>query len=351
MPIFKEPTWCIDYVEITEDAIEIRGWAVHPEGSTTRGAFFINGTKFEDISTSLSRPDIERIFWWIKDAGTSGFCCRTPHKGKCLFDKGFATFSYGHPETGQPFRKEHNYYYLCEELNNKIPVPAGEKRTKVHGGDVESSFMLEGYSTFKKLEHTTLRFFNRPLREFNSILDWGCGCGRITRYFNDFHPGSSITGIDIDADNIQWCKENLLFGSFSTISTTPPTSLPEATFDLIIGISIFTHLKEKDEFLWLNELKRLAAPGGILLMTIHGMDTIHRSGLPLSAIDTFINKGFFDNVQNPNLDSLDIGDYYRNTFHTESFLKKRWSKYFKIIGIVPGYVGNHQDLVILQSKR
>lgn len=348
--LLKEPTWCIDYVNITEETIEIRGWAVHPRKSKERGRFFMNGKEFLDSSNFLPRPDIEHIFWWIEDAGQSGFCCKMSLKEEDPFKTGFATFSYGDPKTGRPFREEHNWYYLSDELNSAVPIPDGIRRTKVHGGEVQSSFLLEGFSAFKKLDRITSKLFNKSLKEFGAILDWGCGCGRLTRYFHDFHPKSSITGIDIDSDNIQWCQKNLPFGSFSTISPTPPTQLEDGLFDLIIGISIFTHLQEKDEFLWLKELKRLSAPGGILLMTVHGMETVARSGIQGSLIEKLLKQGFLDGGLNSNLDSLKLGDYYRNTFHTHDFLKQTWGEYFTIIDIIPGYIGNHQDLVVLQNN-
>ena len=261
-----------------------------------------------------------------------------------------ATFAYGHPKTGRPYREDQNYYYLCDELNRKIPVPDAVRRTKVHGGEVESSFLLEGFSIFRKLDRTTTRLFDRHISDFKSILDWGCGCGRLTRYLHDLPPRSSVTGIDIDSDNIQWCQKNLPFGSFCPISTTPPTSLQGSAFDLIVGISIFTHLRQRDEFLWLEELKRLAAPGAILLMTIHGMDTLCRSGLARDLIEKLFKEGFLDAGQNPDLDGLDIGSYYRTTFHTEDSLRRTWGEYFSIVDIVPGYIGNHQDLVVLQKS-
>ena len=79
-----------------------------------------------------------------------------------------------------------------------------------------------------------------------------------------------ITGVDVDPDNVAWCAAHLPFVAARTIPLHPPTSLRAGSFDLIAGISIFTHLSESVQLEWLEELRRLSAPGAILLMSIHG---------------------------------------------------------------------------------
>src|SRR5436305_15224404 len=51
-----------------------------------------------------------------------------------------------------------------------------------------------------------------PLAETQSVLDFGCGCGRVTRYWSDFH--GQVAGSDVDAPAVEWCRANLPFGRF-----------------------------------------------------------------------------------------------------------------------------------------
>lgn len=47
---------------------------------------------------------------------------------------------------------------------------------------------------------------------------------------------------------------------------------------------------------------------------------------------------------------IDDEDYYRSTFHTHDYIRSEWSKYFDIITIIPGYIGNNQDLVVMRKR-
>ena len=60
--------------------------------------------------------------------------------------------------------------------------------------------------------------------------------------------------------------------------------------------------------------------------------------------------GFLDAGRNADLDGYTSDhDYYRNTFHTEAYIRARWSRYFDILHIIPGAIGNHQDVVVLRK--
>ena len=41
------------------------------------------------------------------------------------------------------------------------------------------------------------------------VLDWGCGCGRIIEMFQHLTKNKEFYGCDIDAEAIDWCKNNL----------------------------------------------------------------------------------------------------------------------------------------------
>ena len=102
-----------------------------------------------------------------------------------------------------------------------------------------------------------------------SVLDWGCGPGRIIRHMSDFFPNASLYGTDPNNKSINWCQENLN-GTYNTNSLEPPLRYDDNAFDVIYGISIFTHLSEEMHHAWMAELLRVLKPGGIMYQTTHG---------------------------------------------------------------------------------
>ncbi len=104
-----------------------------------------------------------------------------------------------------------------------------------------------------------------------TLLDWGCGPARVLRHFPKLlEQTSEIHGTDYNSDTITWCRENIEGATFSINQLAPPTSYPNEYFDLVYGISIFTHLSEAKHQNWFDELMRISKKGSVLLLTTHG---------------------------------------------------------------------------------
>jgi SAM-dependent methyltransferase len=100
------------------------------------------------------------------------------------------------------------------------------------------------------------------------VLDFGCGCGRVTRHWKDL-PGH-VHGTDYNPHLLRWCAEHLKFADFSLNALEPPLPFADARFDLVYSISIFTHLDEPLQVPWMRELTRVVRPGGSILITLSG---------------------------------------------------------------------------------
>ncbi len=129
-------------------------------------------------------------------------------------------------------------------------------------------FYSDGISTTKwLLDH---------LKEFKhinnlSILDWGCGAGRIIRHLPSVAGvNNSYFGCDYNEKYINWCSKNIVNVAFKLNRLDPPLDFDNNSFDIIYGISIFTHLSNKMHFLWMKELSRVLKNDGIIFITAHG---------------------------------------------------------------------------------
>jgi SAM-dependent methyltransferase len=116
------------------------------------------------------------------------------------------------------------------------------------------------------------------LEGLDAILDFGCGCGRMTRHFHAFGK-TRIFGTDYNATLIEWCRRNLPFAQFAVNQLRPPLDYGDGTFDLVYAFSVFTHLPEPLQSPWLADLTRVLRPGGHLVMTTHG-ESVARELLP-----------------------------------------------------------------------
>lgn len=182
------------------------------------------------------------------------------------------------------------------------------------------------------------------------ILDWGCGCGQVLRYFNKF-TNVEVNGADIDGINIEWCKKNLGFAKFYQVPLTPPTDFATGYFDLIFGISVLTHLRENDQSDWLAELSRISKKGAIVFMSVHGNGGVaFRNELfDFKKLISWQEKGFLAIGVDSAIDAINDKEYYTTSFQTDWYIKKQWAKYFQILDVIPAYIGHFQDLVVMQK--
>ena len=115
---------------------------------------------------------------------------------------------------------------------------------------------------------------------------------------------------------------------------------------MIYGISVFTHLPEDIQFLWLNDLHRISKKNSYLILTTHG--TSHAQRLAENKLKEFSENGFYFDYINYG-ETIGLPDFYQNTYHSHDYIRNKWSKFFKVLDILPLGVSSHQDLVLLQK--
>ena len=171
-----------------------------------------------------------------------------------------------------------------------------------------------------------------------SILDWGCGPARTIRHLPSIAgEDNQYFGSDYNEDYVQWCADNIQNVTFKKNELAPPLDFSEDFFEIIYGISIFTHLSEEMHHKWMLELSRVLKKGGILFLTTHGEVT--KQKLPQKDQDAF-DKGQLI-VQNFKKE----GNRLFAAYQPRSFFKSLCeSCHLKVIDHIPGEVKNGKPL-------
>lgn len=156
-----------------------------------------------------------------------------------------------------------------------LPLPPAKLVHKVVGHFDLEVFYEGGRTRFDYLQ-SILTQGGVDVDALRDVLDWGCGSGRVLRQWRQ-RPQVQIYGTDYNPELIAWCRDALPFARLSTNGLAPPLPFPDNSFDLLYGISVFTHLAEHMQLEWIEELKRVVRPGGYLLLTFNG--TVGREAL------------------------------------------------------------------------
>ncbi|HEY1847618.1 MAG TPA: class I SAM-dependent methyltransferase [Opitutaceae bacterium] len=222
----------------------------------------------------------------------------------------------------------------------KVPSPPGRLMGRVHGSDNASTFDSVGRTVALDLNRAAGQ--SRPSR----ILDFGCGCGRVTRFLPVLYPDARIFGTDIDAEAIAWDSQSCPAIAFSVNGDRPPLPFEDGSFDLVLAVSVFTHLPEDLQLEWLGELRRVAGRSGSLVLTFASEDLI-RPHLGPEQARQLDQAGFFHGAYG---ETSGLPAYYQSSWHSFAYIKRVWGRYFEILGHGPKGINMHQDWVLCRPK-
>lgn len=222
-------------------------------------------------------------------------------------------------------------------------TPPALLRFRVSGTPSFTKFHDVGQKTAECIEQAVSNT-GRSMDDCHSILDFGCGCGRTLLWLLKKFPNNRFYGADVDQKSIDWCREHLPFAAFTVNNVLPPLPYPDGAFDLVYGISVFTHLSEDYQFRWLSELCRVAKTGGLVLLTVHGRESW--KSLTANDVDT-LNRGNHLFKRSLKLKGI-LPDWYHTAFHSPEYITRTFEKYCSIVAYIEQGLG-YQDVVIVRK--
>ncbi len=255
---------------------------------------------------------------------------------------------------------------IDESLRSFVPpFPPPELRGIVAAPDLEE-FLWTGFidaAHFLSL-YETHKADPPPSRA--SILDFGCGCGRLTRFLVHLENHFDVHATDINPKHIEWCRENLRGVHCVQNAALPPLPYPDAAFTFIFSLSVLTHLTQARTNQWLQELSRILAPGGILVVTTHGPTAVrtirdspvHQQNFGMSKIDAetllahLPETGFDFRPYDPHtLIAASAGPEYGLTFIHPDYIEKTAPILgLRIKEVREGGLRGWQDIVVLERQ-
>ena len=224
-----------------------------------------------------------------------------------------------------------------------LPLPPDALQVRQVGGVWGAGFYREGRVIFQQIAAAFAQA-GLPLERALSILDFGCGCGRVLSAFADFPRTGEVWGCDIDRQAIEWNGANLAtVGQFRTNAPVPPSPFANAQFDAIYSVSVFTHLPEEMQFAWLGELRRLLRPGGILVASVHGGHYSREAHPEVRA--EVAERGF---AYRTGAITEGLPDFYMVAVHSEAYIRATWTRFFELVAVHERLIHGVHDAIVLR---
>jgi SAM-dependent methyltransferase len=253
--------------------------------------------------------------------------------------------------------QEYEAYPNIRALLPDVPEPSLQQ---LWNGASGVALANQGKSFYGKLGERFARRSDRPLAA-SRVLDFGCGWGRLTRFFaRDVEPGH-LYGCDPVEQILDVCRQS---GVPATLARTDflPERLPfEEPFDLAFSFSVFTHISEAAHESCLRALHGALRPGAILVLTVRPPEYLRFSALmrpALEALGPDLRSAleqprylFVPHEAEPSQFQYAGGEMtYGETVITLPYMRERWSPLFELLDVNLLVGDLHQVMVTLRRR-
>lgn len=214
-----------------------------------------------------------------------------------------------------------------EYMNIKLFFPLmADKDIQVNWtGNHGKALLAQSISFVKTVTDFSKVFFRIDDLSKFSLLDYGCGWGRLIRLFYKYIPTNQIYGIDAWDESLKICYDCKLKANLAKVDDICISIPFDTKFNIIYAFSVFTHLSKKAGNAALNAIRKSIKDEGLLILTVRPIEYWKLSTDKISAdemIKLHMNEGFAFTPHNraPIDGDITFGD----TSISINYIKKHW---------------------------
>lgn len=240
------------------------------------------------------------------------------------------------------------------ELLPALPEEQVQRHWTFRTGD---DTLVEGFGIYLLVRDLYQRHIG-AIGDAEGVLDFGCGYGRVVRFFLKDIDSRRLTGTDNDAALIDFCRASNRWCNFVRNATEPPLPFEDDQFQYVFVYSVFSHFSEAAHLRWLKELKRIVRPGGALAISVRRRNYIEalrqmRQSAPENdsriilkmLVDTDRELARYDAGEfcfSPYSDLLN--PWWGEACIPRTYIEREWSRLFEVVEFVEGKPLNLEEL-------
>ncbi|EGJ51981.1 glycoside hydrolase family 99-like domain-containing protein [Desulfocurvibacter africanus] len=263
---------------------------------------------------------------------------------------------------------------LCRSIRTPIihgvqfpGFPPEKLQVGMVGSAYEQS-LLEVFKFYKEI-HKYADSAGIAFDENTTICDFGCGFGRIYRFFLKDVPQQNLVGVDVDPSFLEICRQLIPMGRFYRNTPMPLLGFRNEGFDIVYAYSVFSHLAETASLAWIEEMNRVLKPGGLLFATVRQtlfLEQCHQLTFKVDASDyeKQLARLFGDRetlrekyargefiYEAEETTGVRTADFYGDCVIPSAYIARMWTRNFTLLDCFEDPHRCAQSLVVLQKQK
>lgn len=238
-----------------------------------------------------------------------------------------------------------------------MPTPGVQQKWT---GKTGHATMEEGFDIYRTMRDLHVQHVG-ALRGNGPVLDFGCGWGRVIRFFVKDVDEGELLGTDYNQALIDYCVGSDPWCTFSRNEARPPLPFADGQLGYVYAYSVFSHFSEEMHLSWLSEFRRVLRPGGALALTVRPRRFIEhcqrvRAGEATSEAAATVRM-FPD--ADAALAAYDRGEFCHTPYYAtgadswwgeacipREYIQREWGRLFEVVEFVDGL---RQHVVFLRA--